>query len=251
MEDTIDTNETVVPSTFTNASIAEFEKLIVDTYNFLNTGTPSDGICDQQYRQLQGVKLTFPNFTATSDGGRRRRLRSPQVPKGNFVIGMVGGGTCVYNTCPRDAKLLYNDGGRRRQRRQLGSIGGNVQGDINNDDTGDVNLAGVTIDLLDGGGVPLGVSTLTDASGSYVFNALPDGSYTVTQTNTGSYPLDVSDVDGGDPNSIAVTLGSGNPVDSSGNDFVDELFRTISGQVFENITNILYPIPNVTLTLID
>ena len=51
-------------------------------------------------------------------------------------------------------------------------------------------------------------SQVTDANGNYTFNNVPAGTYTVVETNQPGY-LDVSDIDGGNPNSIAVTLTPG------------------------------------------
>ena len=67
-------------------------------------------------------------------------------------------------------------------------------------------------------------------------------SVTVTpagEVNNGDVPLDVKDGDGGDPNVIAVIVGSG--MDSTGNDFVDEKMEpgigSISGNVSEDKNN--------------
>jgi hypothetical protein len=49
--------------------------------------------------------------------------------------------------------------------------------------------------------------------------------------------LAVSDIDGGDVNMISVTVGSGSPLNSTGNDFVDELGRTVTGVVLEDTDN--------------
>jgi hypothetical protein len=60
-------------------------------------------------------------------------------------------------------------------------------------------------------------TTTTDANGNYTFNNVPAGTYTVVETNKPGY-LDVGDIDGGNPNSITVTLPAG--TSSTGNDFL-------------------------------
>ena len=102
--------------------------------------------------------------------------------------------------------------------RSTGVISGTVREDLDNNDTGDVPIPGVTITLRDGNGNVVG-TTVTDANGFYSFTGLPGGNYTVVETNKPGY-TDVGDVDGGNPNSVAVNLPAGG--NSPGNDFVDE-----------------------------
>ena len=111
----------------------------------------------------------------------------------------------------------------------LGSISGNVKEDINNDDIGDINLVTVRIDLLDSTGMIV-ATRFTDVNGNYVFNDLPMGSYTVVETNLPNY-VDVSDTDPPNDNMISVTLSVGGVVNSTENNFVDELFTTPSVSV--------------------
>lgn len=117
----------------------------------------------------------------------------------------------------------------------LGSISGNVSEDTNNDDVGDDNLDGVLIELEDAEGNTV-ATTMTDSSGSYVFYDLPEGSYTVKETNLPDF-LDVSDIDGGDPNIISVVIGGDEPINATGRDFVDEICRKIDGEVLEDVDN--------------
>ena len=75
------------------------------------------------------------------------------------------------------------------------------------------------------------------------------------ETNPPGYD-DVSDVDGGDPNTITVTIGGDSPLDSTGNDFVDEVEKlgSISGNVKEDTNDDdigEVDIPAVTITLED
>lgn len=61
-------------------------------------------------------------------------------------------------------------------------------------------------------------SSVTGSNGVYTFD-VPPGTWTVVQTNLAGY-IDVSDSDGGDPNSITVDTSAG---DSTNNDFVCRL----------------------------
>ncbi|MCK6394374.1 SdrD B-like domain-containing protein [Zoogloea sp.] len=109
-----------------------------------------------------------------------------------------------------------------------GSISGTVREDVDNNNTGDTPIAGVTVQLKDSTGTVVQTTT-TDANGNYTFNNVPAGNYTVVETNKPGY-LDVNDVDGGNPNSIAVNLTPG--ASSTGNDFVDERTAAIGDKVW-------------------
>ncbi|WP_347250248.1 SdrD B-like domain-containing protein, partial [Zoogloea sp.] len=111
-----------------------------------------------------------------------------------------------------------------------GTISGTVTEDVDNDDTGDTPIAGVTVELKDSTGTVVQTTT-TDANGNYTFNNVPTGTYTVVETNKPGY-TDVGDVDGGNPNVITVILPPGSS--STGNDFVDERPATLGDRVWED-----------------
>jgi len=117
-----------------------------------------------------------------------------------------------------------------------GSISGSVKKDTDNNDTGDMALSGIKIVLKTSEGHEL-YTTKTDEHGNYAFYDVPAGHYIVMEMNTDPAFLDVSDSDGGDPDSIAVNIGDGYPLDSEHNDFVDERKKTIMGQVKEDTNN--------------
>ena len=118
----------------------------------------------------------------------------------------------------------------------LGSISGSVYEDTNNDNAPDVPIGGVLITLTNSSGAVI-ATTLTDTSGFYVFIDLPAGQYIVKETTPKGY-LDVSDVDGGDQNMIAVALGGrAVPLNSTDNDFVEEKGRSVTGVVLEDLDN--------------
>ncbi len=139
----------------------------------------------------------------------------------------------------------------------MGQISGTVYKDTNNDDVGDVGLAGVTVTLYtdpNGDGDPTdgavyGVPTTTALNGTYSFNAIPAGTYVVVETDPSGY-LSVADTDSttdspllpadatngsGTDNRIPVNLAAGET--DSGNDFVDEQLGTISGTVKQDNNN--------------
>ncbi|HBY80879.1 MAG TPA: hypothetical protein DEG47_28600, partial [Cyanobacteria bacterium UBA11148] len=101
---------------------------------------------------------------------------------------------------------------------RLGTISGNVLEDLDNNNTGDTGIGNVTVTLKDSAGNVVGTTT-TAANGSYSFTNIATGNYTVEETTPSGYS-DVGDSDGGNPNSIAVTLPPGG--NSTGNNFIDE-----------------------------
>ena len=109
-----------------------------------------------------------------------------------------------------------------------GAITGTVLEDLDHNGTGDTPIAGVTVVLKDASGAPIATTT-TDANGNYSFAGVPAGNYTVEQTNKPGF-TDVGDKDGGNPNSIAVTVtpGATNP----GNNFIDERTAAIGDKVW-------------------
>ncbi len=143
-----------------------------------------------------------------------------------------------------------------------GSITGTVQADNNNDDIADVAIAGVILTLVDANGNPVDgnpnvsgvqpITAQTDRDGNYSFTNLVPGTYGVKETQPSVY-ASVSDKDGGDLDEIRpITVTSGQT--NTGNDFLEELFGTITGRVLADIDNNNtgdLGIPGVLLTLVD
>jgi hypothetical protein len=103
---------------------------------------------------------------------------------------------------------------------RFGSISGSVTSDTTGDGVGDTALPGVTITIYDSNGKVVGL-TLTDSAGNYGFIGVPNGVYTVVQTNLPGY-VDVSDTEGNPLDStIKITIVSG--AISDGQNFVDKL----------------------------
>ena len=128
---------------------------------------------------------------------------------------------------------------------QPGAISGTVLADTNNDDFGDDPIANVTLTLLDAAGNDVdsdpntpGVqptTTTTDSDGNYTFTGVEPGDYQILETQPDGFDS-VGDVDGGnsdiigDEAPITVVAGATTP----GNDFVEEQFAVISGEVTQD-----------------
>ncbi|MEL7079558.1 MAG: SdrD B-like domain-containing protein, partial [Cyanobacteria bacterium J06582_2] len=113
------------------------------------------------------------------------------------------------------------------------SIAGNVSQDENNDDAGERNLAGITVNLIDIAGVTVATQT-TDADGNYLFEDITPGDYTIEQVNDTDF-IDVSDVQGANDSQIAVSVAIGENVTAQ--DFVDEVPASVAGNVSRDDDN--------------
>ncbi|MEA4906204.1 MAG: sortase [Anaerolineaceae bacterium] len=122
---------------------------------------------------------------------------------------------------------------------QPAGISGSVWLDANGNgalDAGETTgIGSVTISVYtdpNGDGDPadgsLVTSTTTNGSGAFSFTSLAPGNYVLVETDPSGYSS-TGDSQGGNDNRIAVTLASG--ASSSGNQFLDLLPNTISGQV--------------------
>ena len=128
-----------------------------------------------------------------------------------------------------------------------GDLRGRVLADIDNDDVGDEPLADVVLTLKDENGDDIdsdpstpGVqptTATTDSNGFYLFSNLPPGDYQIVEQDLAGYDS-VSDSDGANNNIVGdetpVTVVGG--FISSGNDFVDEQFASVSGFVLQDTT---------------
>jgi von Willebrand factor type A domain/SdrD B-like domain len=159
------------------------------------------------------------------------------------------GGNPLDNRIPVTLTAGASSPGNDFVDKRFGSIAGNVKEDLNNDDVGDANLAGVNVTLLDSAGAVVG-SMLTGPAGNYKFVDLPPGAYIVVETNLPGYS-DVSDTEGSPlDGEIAVDLSVGE--NSTGNNFVDERLGGISGTVLEDTNHDgtgNTPLGGVTITL--
>jgi len=186
-----------------------------------------------------GTSATFLNTTTDTSGlfnflcvppGKYELIE--YTPKGYVDVKDSDGGS--PNEISVDVTRTDSPMNEFVDKRLLGFISGTVKEDTNNDNIGDLVLPSVLIMLKDMNNQVIG-TTLTDSNGFYIFSRVAPGNFSVFEINLASVPLDVSDIDGGDMTMISVLLLPGS--NSTGNDFVDESCRRISGSVFEDVNN--------------
>ena len=114
-------------------------------------------------------------------------------------------------------------------------IRGHVYVDVNGDgifDSNDTNgIQGVTVTLRDAASNII-ATTVTSASGSYIFTNIAAGSYTIVETDLPGY-VSTGDIIPPNDNRIPVTLLDGEF--STDNDFLDARLGAISGSVFVDV----------------
>ncbi|MEZ4712135.1 MAG: SdrD B-like domain-containing protein [Caldilineaceae bacterium] len=124
-----------------------------------------------------------------------------------------------------------SDDDTARVSQELGSISGHVWYDRNKNgqvDNGETPLPNVVIRLSNG------LTTTTDIDGFFIFENLPDGVYSVNETDPTGY-ISISDADGGTDNVISgIRITNGNHVVDQ--DFFDaRQLAKITGHVFEDV----------------
>ncbi|WP_293674768.1 SdrD B-like domain-containing protein [Thiolapillus sp.] len=125
------------------------------------------------------------------------------------------------------------DAGNDGYQPDMGSISGQVRldtdadGDFADSDSG---LGGVIVVLRDSTGTIVATTT-TAADGSYSFNGLAPGNYSIEESDPAGHSS-TADTDGANDNAVAVTLAPGG--DSSGNDFLDTALGSIGNYVWHD-----------------
>ncbi|MDP0490080.1 MAG: SdrD B-like domain-containing protein [Verrucomicrobiota bacterium JB023] len=153
---------------------------------------------------------------------------------------------------------------------QSATISGSVFADLDNDDSGDVGIAGVVLTLTDAVGEPVDgdpdavgiqpITAVTDGDGYYEFSSVPPGDYGVSESQPSGYAtvLDGDTTDAGDDalngsvldNLIPVSVNAGET--DTGNDFVEEQPGSITGTVRADLDHDAVgdePLAGVTVTL--
>jgi hypothetical protein len=185
-----------------------------------NTG--ESGIGDVTVELLQGGSVL--STTTTGAGGV---YSFTNILAGSYVVretDPVG----YVSTTPNEVAISLTTGGATVNfgDQQIGAVSGVVYTDLNGNgvrDTGESGIAGVTIELLQGGGVLS--TTTTDGTGVYSFPNVPPDSYTVQETDPAGY---VSTT----PNAVAVSLAAGGSATAN---FGDQPQGTVSGVVFNDV----------------
>ncbi|MBL8999268.1 MAG: carboxypeptidase regulatory-like domain-containing protein, partial [Gemmatimonadetes bacterium] len=130
-----------------------------------------------------------------------------------------------------------------------GSISGTVREDVDNNNTGDTPIAGVTVQLKDSTGTVVQTTT-TDANGNYSFGNLLPGTYTVTCTtcaaptgfvNGAAYPGSTGGNGAGTgavPQIVGIDLNGATNTASSANNFTKTQGNgAISGRIYRDDNN--------------
>ncbi|OQX23245.1 MAG: hypothetical protein BWK80_27000, partial [Desulfobacteraceae bacterium IS3] len=132
-------------------------------------------------------------------------------------------GNEVSVTVPENGAGFANFGDR-----QINTISGRVFNDANGDRTVSPNEKGlfnVKIELLGADGITVIATTYTDADGTYNFNNVAPGNYTVRETDPGAYTSTT-------PNDVAVSMSPGGTATA---DFGDRETGSINGTVYNDI----------------
>ncbi len=127
------------------------------------------------------------------------------------------------------------------------TISGNVKADTNFDESVDVPVNDVRIELFAFDGELLD-SVQTDENGEYRFSSVTPGTYTIIETDPQGYSS-LRDVDGDNPNTIMITVSQS---DILGQNFEDQKRITVSGVVKVDVDGdkiVDEPLKNSTLII--
>ncbi len=121
------------------------------------------------------------SFTSQVAGNGAQTVSAANVSTGRTALFTLGSG---QNIAVEDAGLVFGASGGGGSG-GVGAITTHVYFDTDGDstqDVGETNLAGVTVSLLNGSGVPTGQTAVTDSNGNVSFTGLAPGSYQVSIT---------------------------------------------------------------------
>lgn len=149
--------------------------------------------------------------------------------------------TSIFITPVNGVEYKNNDFGMDNP----GSIGDRVWNDADNggdQDTGELGIPGVTVNLYASDGVTLLATTVTDANGEYLFEGLPDGNY-VVKVDTTTVPsgyTNTYDEDNGtsSPNNQTATTVSGGFAHLTADfGYYNNTSYPVSGNIFNDVNN--------------
>ncbi|MBP2473374.1 putative repeat protein (TIGR01451 family) [Crossiella equi] len=223
-------------------------------------GTPIPGVT---------VTLTGNGITRTTTSGPDGSWSFPNLPPGTYTVtetqpkgfgdgpdkpGPAGGTATEPDTIGGITLVPGQNAPGNVFTEKRSSLAGQVYADANDNgvrDPGEAPIAGaeVTLSGTDANGKPVSLTATTGADGTYLFDRLLSGSYTVTEKQPAGY-LDGKDKAGsaggtvGEDTVSAITLPPGTA--ATGYDFGELPPAGISGRVVEDDGT---PIPGVTITL--
>lgn len=172
----------------------------------------------------EGNYLVLDSIMTYSVGGNAGWKRDG----GNYKI--VYGGFPIHNATPTAMREQFLDQALRwlLLSSELGKISGQVFEDLNgngNKDGGEPGLAGWTVSLSN----RVTASTITDDGGNYVFNGLPSGQYTVSQTLKSGWQQSAPP-----SGTYSVSLGTGDTTSGIAKDFGDFRPNSITIRKYED-----------------
>ena len=219
------------PSDQPSVSMAPSDLLMGSISGTVQLDEDNDDIPDVS---LSGITLTLLDHTgaviATTVTDADGNYSFNDIPKGQYTIEQtnIDGYFDVSDTDGPNDSLVTIDlgGGEHRTGADFvdeppRTVSGLVLEDMDNNDSGDEPIAGVTVELYNESGDVLLSTTTTDATGTFTFSGLAPGTYTVKEVTPDGY-VDVRDSQGGnDHNSIVVSVDASDSL-APANFFIDE-----------------------------
>ncbi len=222
-----------------------------------------NGLPDAGEQRLEPITVTLTGFDASGTPVSRTTQTDPSgqfvfiVPEGTYTITYSQPSVLAVNPDLTDATTAASyqvvaEAGPDSHIPLLfgvdstGAVGDRVWNDANGDgvqDVGEPGLPGVTVQLYDASGVTLLASTVTTATGGYLFEGLADGTY-IVRVLTGTIPLPAGFTQTGDPDATLDSQGTAT-VSGGGSDLtMDFGYRastptySVSGTIWKDLANL-------------
>ncbi|MGB0383793.1 MAG: SdrD B-like domain-containing protein [Ardenticatenaceae bacterium] len=192
-------------------------------YNDLN----GNGVFDAGEPGISGVTVTLENGDSTTTVNSGSYLFSDLTPGNHTVV--ASDPTGFVSSTPNSQIVSVPATGSATANfgyQQIGTVNGVVYDDQNGNgtrDSGEPGMSGVTVQLINGETR----TTTTAGDGSYSFNGVSEGVYTVQETNPAGF---VSTT----PDSITVSVPAGGSATAN---FGDQATGTVGGIVFNDLNN--------------
>ncbi|MEE4356364.1 MAG: SdrD B-like domain-containing protein, partial [Desulfococcaceae bacterium] len=228
-------NSLPVNLTDEGSAIADFGDMVIGTISgMVYNDTDGDGVPEAGEDGIGGVTVTLTDaagtVVATATTNPDGTYTFEDIPDGSYTVvenNPSGSSGTSSNTVPVN---ISNGASATADFGSLGNnlISGIVFTDIDGDgasEAGESGIGGVTVHLTDAVSGEIIASALTFPDGTYTFENLPDGLYTVTETDPAGYAST-------SPNSVSVEISGGVPATAN---FGDLPSNSVSGIVFTDI----------------